>query len=103
MIDVPRLARRKRNGKPELMRILTLALPVRAFDVVGGMTRGYRVVAADEAGLLFLGMLCEVEPELRHGKPVRLRFQRRRVMRQLEATLRPGPEFFCEFHFLPPL
>jgi hypothetical protein len=43
-------------------------------------------------------MLGQAEPKLRHGEPVRLRLKRGRILCQLEAALRPRPEFFGKFH-----
>ena len=57
-----------------------------------------RYLATEKHGVLFLGVLGEAEPQLRHGEPMSLRLKRRRFLRELEAPLRSGPEFFRKFH-----
>ena len=84
------------------MIVLAVAVAVRvAVFVAVVVTAKLRRGATQESGVLLLGMLRQAEPKLRHGQPMGLSFKRGRFLRQLEAALRPSPEFFGKFHYHP--
>ena len=79
-----------------LLVAVFVAVGLAVFVAVLAVFRRY--LAIEEHGVLFLGVLGKAEPQLRHGEPVGLCLKRRRFLRELEAPLRSGPEFFRKFH-----